>query len=107
MAPKVILTRPLDPTLLEGGALLDRAEQDGKIQLVRWTQDKPVDRQWLLDELRKGGTEGLVCMHNGEKVRSPTTTRATSRISSLFEPQYALRLFWSSWLTCPTIADRQ
>ncbi|GAA5998958.1 2-hydroxyacid dehydrogenase [Rhodotorula paludigena] len=68
MAPKVILTRPLDPTLLEGGALLDRAEQDGKIQLVRWTQDKPVDRQWLLNELRKGGTEGLVCMHNGEKI---------------------------------------
>ncbi|BGP43441.1 hypothetical protein JCM10450v2_007606 [Rhodotorula kratochvilovae] len=68
MVPKIILTRPLDPTLLEGGRILDEAEQSGKIQLVRWTEDKPVDRQWLLDELRKGGTDGLVCMHNGEKI---------------------------------------
>lgn len=70
-APKIILTRPLDPSFLEGGALLDEAERKGRIELVRWAKDKPVDRQWLLDELRKGGTEGLVCMHNGEKVRSP------------------------------------
>ncbi|GAA6052626.1 hypothetical protein JCM3770_006409 [Rhodotorula araucariae] len=70
MAPKtkIILTRPLDPALLEGGRILDEAEQSGKIELVRWTEDKPVDRQWLLDELRKGGTNGLVCMHNGEKI---------------------------------------
>ncbi|TNY23113.1 hypothetical protein DMC30DRAFT_373193 [Rhodotorula diobovata] len=67
-APKIILTRPLDPSFLEGGALLDEAERKGRIELVRWAKDKPVDRQWLLDELRKGGTEGLVCMHNGEKI---------------------------------------
>lgn len=70
MPPKVILTRPLPASRgLEGGAVLDKAEKDGLIELVRWEEDSPVDRQWLLDELRKGGTEGLLCMHNGEKVR--------------------------------------
>ncbi|BGP35339.1 hypothetical protein JCM10296v2_007175 [Rhodotorula toruloides] len=69
MPPKVILTRPLPASRgLEGGAILDKAEKDGLIELVRWEKDSPVDRQWLLEELRKGGTEGLLCMHNGEKI---------------------------------------
>ena len=81
-APRIILTRPLNPAHLEGGAILDEAERAGRIELVRWTKDKPVDRQWLLDELRQGGTEGLVCMHNGEKVRSAPCPRALPRAES-------------------------
>lgn len=70
MPPKIILTRPLPAEHgLEGGAILDRAEQERLVDVVRWTKDEPVDRDWLLKELRKGGTEGLLCMHNGEKVR--------------------------------------
>lgn len=69
MPPKIILTRPLPSSKLEGGAILDKAEKDGLIKLVRWEKDEFVGREWLLEELRKGGTEGIVCMHNGERVR--------------------------------------
>lgn len=73
--PKVILTRPLPSDKLEGGAILDKAEKDGLIELVRWDKEEAVGRQWLLDELRKGGTAGLVCMHNGEKVSDISHSR--------------------------------
>jgi hypothetical protein len=70
MAPKIILTRPLPAEKgLEGGAILDQAERDGLVTVVRWTRDEPVDRTWLIDELKKGDVQGLLCMHNGEKVR--------------------------------------
>ncbi|POY72268.1 hypothetical protein BMF94_4702 [Rhodotorula taiwanensis] len=69
MAPKIILTRPLPAEKgLEGGALLDQAERAGLVRVVRWTKDEPVDRKWLLEELGKGDTDGLLCMHNGEKI---------------------------------------
>ena len=70
MAPKIILTRPLPASKgLEGGAILDQAERDGLVTVVRWTRDEPVDRKWLIEELKKGDVQGLLCMHNGEKVR--------------------------------------
>lgn len=70
MAPKIILTRPLPAAKgLEGGAILDQAERDGLVTVVRWTRDEPVDREWLMEELKKGDVQGLLCMHNGEKVR--------------------------------------
>ncbi|GAA5993210.1 hypothetical protein JCM10908_004507 [Rhodotorula pacifica] len=69
MPSKIILTRPLPAEKgLEGGVILDKAERDGLITLVRWAKDEPVDRRWLLEELKKGDTEGLLCMHNGEKI---------------------------------------
>ncbi|GAA6021392.1 hypothetical protein JCM10207_002036, partial [Rhodosporidiobolus poonsookiae] len=68
MPPKVILTRPLPPSHLAGGALLTRLAAEGTIDLVRWEQDTAVDRGWLLAELRKGGVDGVLCMHNGEKI---------------------------------------
>ncbi|KAG0655004.1 hypothetical protein C6P46_001293 [Rhodotorula mucilaginosa] len=69
MAPKIILTRPLPAEKgLEGGAILDQAERDGLVTVVRWTRDEPVDRTWLIDELKKGDVQGLLCMHNGEKI---------------------------------------
>ncbi|GAA5998824.1 hypothetical protein JCM11641_002878 [Rhodosporidiobolus odoratus] len=68
MPPKIILTRPLNPDKLDGGAVLGKAEQDGLIQLVKWDKDEPVDRTWLLEEFMKGGTSGLLCMIAGEKI---------------------------------------
>ncbi|GAA6037585.1 hypothetical protein JCM8097_006127 [Rhodosporidiobolus ruineniae] len=68
MPPKILLTRPLHPSKLAGGAILDQAHQDGKINLVKWGEDRAVDRDWLLNELRKGDVVGWLCMHNGEKI---------------------------------------
>ncbi|GAA5873218.1 hypothetical protein JCM8547_008604 [Rhodosporidiobolus lusitaniae] len=67
-APKVLLTRPLLPSKLAGGALLQRVHEEGKVNLVKWDNESPVDRKWLLEELRKGDVEGMVVMHNGEKI---------------------------------------
>lgn len=84
MAPKIILTRPLPAEKgLEGGAILDRAERDGLVTVVRWTRDEPVDRNWLIDELKKGDVQGLLCMHNGEKVRTRSRLRWGKGLRSL------------------------
>ncbi|GAA5904613.1 hypothetical protein JCM6882_004921 [Rhodosporidiobolus microsporus] len=80
MPPKIILNRPLPADKLAGGAILDKAEKDGLIELVRWEKDSPVDRAWLLEELRKGGTDGLLCMHNGEKINDELLAAAGSSL---------------------------
>lgn len=97
MAPKIILTRPLPAEKgLEGGALLDQAERAGLVRVVRWTKDEPVDRKWLLEELGKGDTDGLLCMHNGEKVR-PASCGSRSRLLGV-----ALEIGWDE--SCSTSA---
>ncbi|BGP20069.1 hypothetical protein JCM10213_003547 [Rhodosporidiobolus nylandii] len=68
MPPKIVLTRPLPSDKLAGGALLEKAAEDGLIELVKWDKDEPVSRDWLLGELRKGGTTGILCMIAGERI---------------------------------------
>ncbi|CEQ41191.1 SPOSA6832_02891 [Sporobolomyces salmonicolor] len=89
MAPRVVLTRYLDPAPLQGAAILDQAHTEGKIELARWQESTAPGREWLLENVK--GVEGVVCqlgdtMHRqlGRRVTGPSL-RVVSTMSAGYD----------------------
>lgn len=64
MAPKVLLTRPLPAA---GQTSLQKAHDQGRIDLIKRDDDSTAPREWLLTQLRTNDVEGILCML-GDKV---------------------------------------
>ncbi|GAA5901471.1 2-hydroxyacid dehydrogenase [Sporobolomyces salmoneus] len=65
MAPKVVLTRYLDPDKLEGAAILKKAAKEGKIDYTAYDKPGNAPREWVLENVK--GAESVVVML-GDKI---------------------------------------
>ncbi|ORY81240.1 hypothetical protein BCR35DRAFT_304091 [Leucosporidium creatinivorum] len=64
MPSKILVTRPLPPA---GDIVLQRASQAGQVELITRAEDSTAPREWVLEQLRKGDVDGVVCML-GDKI---------------------------------------
>ncbi|KAI5478810.1 glyoxylate reductase [Pseudohyphozyma bogoriensis] len=55
--PKILVTRVLPSA---GHDLLYATAEKEGYELVQWTEDRPADREWILDEFKKGGVVAAV-----------------------------------------------
>lgn len=63
--PTLLVSRPLPGP---GAAILNEVAQAGQVKVIQWEEDSLAPRSWILDNLRKGGVDGLV-ITMGDKVR--------------------------------------
>lgn len=64
MAPKVLVTRLLPDKAQD---MLYEAERSGQIELVARKEDSAAERSWLMQQLKDGSINGILCML-GDKV---------------------------------------
>jgi len=76
--PTLLVSRPLPGP---GAELLKQVTEAGTVKVVQWEDDSLAPREWILDNLKKGGVDGLVIMM-GDKVSVECTTLASVAIST-------------------------